>query len=284
MAERFPNNPYEQGIERAPRMSFFDRMKQNMKNRVMEPIGGLFGNMVRDNIYATGRAFEKVWNYEKDEFAKDPDQHISVPGKSWRHFSNAFQRTMGAVFAPASQLFGSGVGEVINLKPQDAGARTVVGVGASFMFARDALIETASIVTTPIKAALEISSSWVSDVFDNTVIGATRFFTGGLFGKKADSPLYEVQPTPPRMHSPFMRAAHRNPYISNAEAHKNRDLQAIAHRDNYEEAVYNAAYRPPHGAPEDIPSKNVIDFASARSNRSTPLPSQQVETGMRMAA
>lgn len=247
MAERFENNPYAKGIEVGPRMSILERIRENLKNRVMEPLGGIFGNMLRDNVEATGRALKKI-----------PDPLIQTA----THIRNCYDRTMGAIFAPASQLFGSGVGEVLNFKPQDAGARTVVGVGTSFMFARDAISEATKAVVTPVVSTVQTLTGWVSDVYDNLVLGNTRFFTGLLFGKKAESPLYEVQPTAPRMQTPWTRASHRNPHISNAEQHKERDLRTIGHRDRYEMEVYNAAYLPPNGNPWMIPNKSTETAAN----------------------
>lgn len=242
MSRSLSENPYFQGIEIENRMTVIDQIRENLRNRVMEPVGGLLGNIIRDNVYALGRTLKDT---------------VSPLGQSFMHVRNSLWKTLGVPFAPIQQFFGAGVGELIALRPWDAGARTAAGFGASAVLARQAVGEAAESVLN-LGNSVRGFFGGVRSIYDNVVFGATRLATGLLFGKKADSLLYQVQPIPPLFQTAWNVAAEDNEHTPNRDLQWEVRQRNFAHRNDFQTAIYNQFDADSSVNQLSVPSKTVV--------------------------
>lgn len=261
MPEYFPNNPYSQPVQTGPRMSLWDRVKQNVKNRFTEPYEGLFHNIIGDNYRSFKRRLLEVFAPEEERDEKGVPNAV-LPAMHW-HAVSAFQRTMGAVFGPFAQLFGGGVGEFLNWKWNDVVARTEVGGWASVVFAKDAVKETLKFIRKPFAAAWIFSTGITEDFIDNTIVGGARITVGATTGMRADSLRYQQPYEPMRPQTHLSRLSHTNPWIDNVEAHRDMDYRNVAFRDGYRDAVDAAVYQPPSGNNWAVPYRDLVVNSSA---------------------
>lgn len=262
MPEFFPNNPYFQdGVEPGPRMGTWDRFKEKMKTRVTEPYKGLFENVIGDNFRAVKRGIKEVFAPEEERDEKGVPRGL-LPALGW-HAVSCFQRTMGAVFSPVSQLFGQGVGEFLNWKFDNVITRTGVGAWTSPVFAKDAVKEAWSFVKKPFSSGWNFVTQLGEDVFDNLILGGARMTISPITGLRADSLEWQSEYEPPRPQTPWSRLSHTNLNISNREAHLDRDLRNVARRDRYKLAIDDAVLQPPRGNPWAIPHEEIVTNMSA---------------------
>lgn len=233
----------------AERIGVMGRVQGNLANRVKEPAGGFFGNILRDNFNSIRGA---IWGA------------LKPVASSAGHIKKSIGHAVSAPFAPVQQFFGAGIGEVLAGKPQDALARTGTGVAAGVIMGGESVSEAVKSVTT-FGDSFRAAKKGISEVFTNTVFGVTRMSIGFLLGKRAAARLYEVQPYPSFYSTPWLEAANNNDHFEGASEAKQRAKEYKAHQENYSTAVYDAHH-----------SEN-------RENQDS-LPTLSVHTGMKMAA
>jgi len=224
-------------VEKQPRLSMWERVKGSMRNRVMEPIGGLFGNIVRDNAKATYNAVTGA---------------AGAVGQS-------VLRLVEAPLEPFQQFFGAGLTELFKGRVLDVSARTTNGFAAGAVQVRRSFTELG-------RSFQEIGSG-ISQVVDNTIFGATRIIVGGMFGKRATDDLYLHQPFPPAFNTPWTVAAHDSLDFEGANNYNHFLQDRQAYRSGFTNGMYNAHYDP-SGTPQALP-KNVIQFPGAANTAPT---------------